>query len=689
MRSIPLILGLLLLPACGPAVDEHLATGVLHLDPRLEDGRSAAEVLAAERRVVRTWTFEHGVGLPDGWTLVHGSLAEEAFHGGLAIRPDLSGKVPPALRLEADLQAHSFNMVEVDVALGVGARADVRWSHANGGPGGLVSAVSYDQPGIQTVHLALSQSTNWIAAISSLALSPSANRRQGFEVAAVRLVHDPVLSGWSPLAEAADVGLVTLGGEGRRAWPVELEQPVEERLVVPTGGRLDLGLARAPGTPLEAIEVSVEVVDESGVRHALAPLDLAPKVTTWTDHRRDLAAFAGQEVRLVLTAHGSRPSPSPRARALLGAPSVTGRLVEDRRPNILLVTLDTLRYDVLGAYQDTAARLGETTTAPELVHTPVLDDLAAGSYLFEQAWSAGNSTQPSHASILTGASIQDHSLFDNYGSLADANRTLAEELRAAGYRTAAVVCQGAISTPAGFGQGFDLFVPADATSGTDGRIAVDLASRWLEQQDGDAPFFLWVHLFDPHTPYLLPDGFVESFGEAVGVPLPDPQTAPPLLPPATQVPPELAFLEGVRSEAYADYLYHVEVAYTDALMGDLLAALEPHHADTLTVVTADHGECLGEHGSYYNHRGLSPETLHVPLMVQLPGQTEGKRVAERVTNRDITPTVIGLLGLADVPPTASSWPWRMPGPRGRTGACGSSTRTACRSASGTTAGTSW
>ena len=646
MRAIPLLL-LAACLSCAGSEDPTLARGVQHLDPRLEDGRSAAEALATERRVVQE--VDLTAGLPEDWGLVNGVDGGPGPRGGRAIAlvPDAPG--PIGLILPGEHPTHLVNVLELDLAVASQARVDLRWK-TSAGAGGLVSAVSAGTGAVETVVLPLLDDPAWIGTARNLFLSPSANKPQGVELLAARLVFDPLVPGVSPDPAQGDVGLVTLDGEGRRAWPMELDQAVSATVTVPAGGRLELALARAPGTPPEELGLAVTLTAD-GAAEELGTRPLPADAGGWVPAAFDLAAHAGREVTLTFTATGGQPSPSPRARVLLGTPLVRGDLVADRRPNVLLVTLDTLRFDALGANQDAALRLGYTVSDPALVHTPFLDALAARSYLFEEAWSAANSTQPSHASILTGAPVQDHSLFDNFGSLAPANRTLAEELRAAGYETAAVVCQGAISIPAGFGQGFDRFVPASATSITDGRLALDVATAWLREWEaaGEGPFFLWVHLFDPHTPYLLPDGFVEGFAETVGVSLPDPDTAAPLFPPVKVLPPELAFLEGVRSEAYADYLYHVEVTYTDALMGELLAALEPHAADTLVALTSDHGEFLGEGGSYYNHRGLEAETLHVPLFLSLPGQTEGRVVTDRVTSRDVTPTVVSLLGLAEVP----------------------------------------
>jgi arylsulfatase A-like enzyme len=484
-------------------------------------------------------------------------------------------------------------------------------------------------------------------------LKLSSNRLQGFELRAIRFLHEPFAWGASPLDPtrstgpdgSGDGGLVERGGVSVRAWPASRGTKLVETVRVPVGGKLSVQVARS------SISSSEALVGRVAAGELTAEVKLPVNDTDWHALTLDLAALAGQEVELEFLAEGTTGgSPTPRADVLFGAPLVFGTLPEDRRPNILLVTLDTTRFDALGSSQPAATRNGETQPVSQRVFTPALDAFAASSFVFENAWSAGNSTQPSHASIITGISIQDHSLTDNFGMLSDGAVTLAELLRTAGYQTAAVTCQRAISPASGFGQGFDLFVPAEAVSGADGRLAVDDAIAWLEEwaAEGERPFFLWVHVFDPHTPYELPDDYLTTYAGEVGGP-PAKQVSPPTLPQVEVVPPEMAFLGDINSRDHVDYLYHAEVAYTDKLMDDLLSAVDRTGiADhTLSVITADHGEFLGERGNFYNHRGLFPETLHVPLVLHLPGQLEGRHIADRVTNRDIVPTVLSALGLID------------------------------------------
>ncbi|MDF1800906.1 MAG: sulfatase [Planctomycetota bacterium] len=654
--------GLLLttgLLGCGKESGPPLATGVQHLDLRLEDGSSPVEALAGAR--LKLAEFDFSGGLPEGWELTGGKVVEgEASRGGIWIAPLEGSPERPALVFRGAIAATEVNAFDVELAAYSVARSDLVWNGSSPLGGGFRSSITEASAELQTVSFSLLGAETWAGEVNGLLLRPSANRLQGFELTKISFYHEPFAAGDSPSAEGlepgstapADGGLILVGRRSYRAWPADLDQVLQDTVVVPVGGRLELKVARSPGTPNDPIDVTVEARRSDGSVTEVASLtvpDERKQAKSWHTLAADLSAFAGEELTLRFRATSARPSPSPRARVLYGAPLVTGKLIEDRRPNIVLVTLDTLRFDALGSYQSIAAGRPETSPRPELVRTPNLDAFAAAGFVFEDAWSAVNSTQPSHASILTGTSVQDHSLFDNYGSLAPGNTTLAERLRGAGYRTAAVVCQGAISPGAGFGQGFDQFIPSEATSGLDGSIAVEGALEWLAEWEDEGPFFLWVHLFDPHTPYELPDGFVDEFVADTGIGVPDPLTAEPPLPPVNKLPAELAFLEGIKSEEYADYHYHVEVAYTDRLMGQLLAGLDSRLGDTLAIVTADHGEFLGERGNYYNHRGLFPETLHVPLILRLPGQTDGGRVGQRVTNRDIVPTVLSQLGLVEVP----------------------------------------
>jgi len=278
-----------------------------------------------------------------------------------------------------------------------------------------------------------------------------------------------------------------------------------------------------------------------------------------------------------------------------------------RGGNVLLVTIDTLRRDRLGAYGATSGL------------TPTLDRLSSSGVRYTHALSHAPMTLPAHTSILTGRTPRSHGVHVNGSSrLDDGVSTLATVLKQAGYRTAAFVGAFVLDARFGLSRGFDEYddrYPHEADATTfkvaDRRAAevVKAAGDWILQPPVPSPWFAWVHLFDPHTPYDAP----------------------------------AAYRAG-RSP------YDGEVAYTDAMLGQLLDRLSGAHAldHTLIVVTADHGESLGDHGETTHGLFAYGSTLAVPLIVS--GAAVGRGVVDvPVAHADILPTIVDLVAVAPPP----------------------------------------
>ena len=299
----------------------------------------------------------------------------------------------------------------------------------------------------------------------------------------------------------------------------------------------------------------------------------------------------------------------------------------DAGRNLLLITLDTLRADRLGSYGYAA---GET---------PHLDALAARGLRFERATTVMPLTLPAHASLMTGTFPAYHGVRDNGGFyLGEEALTLAESLSLAGFRTGGFVGAFVLDSRWGIAQGFERFYDDfDLTEFNDapgmdaiqrpGSVVVDQALAWLSALPRDEPFFVWVHLYDPHTPYAAPEPYRSRF-------------------PAT------------RSGAY-----DAEIAATDAQVGRLLAALEASGQDeeTLVVVASDHGEMLGEHGEVTHGFFIYEAAVRIPLLLAGPG-VPAAEIADPVRLVDVMPTVLGLLGLP--PPAAVQGVDLMPLTRG-------------------------
>jgi arylsulfatase A-like enzyme/Tfp pilus assembly protein PilF len=260
------------------------------------------------------------------------------------------------------------------------------------------------------------------------------------------------------------------------------------------------------------------------------------------------------------------------------------------QPNIVLITIDTLRADHVGAY-------GASPGA-----TPALDALASEGLRFENAISPVPLTRPAHASLFTGLYPQEHGIRDNLPSKLDSSTpTLATRLEAAGYETAAFVGSFLLGRGSGFERGFGVFGDGSA-SGTGDRIgakaerrAEDVAAEALDYlANARPPFFLWVHFYDPHAPYDPP-------GEFAG-------------------------------KGYAG-----EIAYADSHVGRLVTALRARGLldSTLLVATADHGEGLGDHGEDEHGVLVYEETLRVPLIAHGPGIAAGRVEREPMSLVDV------------------------------------------------------
>jgi arylsulfatase A-like enzyme len=309
------------------------------------------------------------------------------------------------------------------------------------------------------------------------------------------------------------------------------------------------------------------------------------------------------------------------------------------RPDVVLVVIDTLRADHLGSYGYGRAQ------------TPKLDALAARGTRFAAAHSATSWTLPSVASILTGRYPAEHGV-DRVGtSLNEKLVTVAEVLHDAGYETAAFSANVALVIEAsGFGQGFDVFRPLEASAddtdpilvrdGTD-RAAMaaradamtDAALTWLSARSHpDQPYFLYVHYFDPHVSYSPPKEYAARFGVAPDDPLWHGQSVM-LLSPTPPPPAQLATLLA---------LYDAEIAFTDTHVGRLCDEVRASHGDPVIIVTSDHGEEFGDHGGTQHGKTLYEEMLRVPLLAAGPGISEGRVVDTPVSLVSLAPTIAEL-----------------------------------------------
>ncbi len=275
---------------------------------------------------------------------------------------------------------------------------------------------------------------------------------------------------------------------------------------------------------------------------------------------------------------------------------------EEKKLNFLLVTIDTLRADRLSCYGSQNPK------------TPNIDKLAERGLLFSRAFANTSTTLPSHANIFLGTTPNHHGVHENLNFVVrEELLTLAEHLKNNGYSTAAFVGAYALDSRFGLSQGFDVYDDKYSRFHSVNLVSlerkaeavIEASLEWLQGQT--SPWFLWVHCWDPHSPYDPPEPFKNQ---------------------------------------YKDHLYEGEVAYVDLILGKLFDYMKDNNLfdSTLTIFTGDHGESLGQHGEDTHGFFAYNSSIWVPLIISHP-ETASGRVDNYVSHIDIFPTVCDVLGV--------------------------------------------
>lgn len=322
----------------------------------------------------------------------------------------------------------------------------------------------------------------------------------------------------------------------------------------------------------------------------------------------------------------------------LAAIAACGRATPEPRPDIILITVDTLRRDHVSSY------------GYDRRTTPFLDDLASAGVRFANGYSTSSWTVPSIASLMTALHPDSHGVVSGTVSrgtvrgqqvLSGELIRLPELLRGAGYRTFGITANGHLAADLGYAQGFDRYENLGF-----GAVAEDVNRKleeWKEELPGESSYFLWLHYFDPHAPYKPREPWLSRFAPESLVEKPN----------RLIVNHAARYLElGVGRDSpdfeYVMALYDSEIAYTDDAIRRAAQMLDPN-SDHLVIVTSDHGEQFLDHHKFGHQDALWEELIGVPLIVRLPGgRHAGRVVQDRVSLVDIGPSLLEFLG-AGVP----------------------------------------
>jgi arylsulfatase A-like enzyme len=437
-----------------------------------------------------------------------------------------------------------------------------------------------------------------------------------------------------------------------KAWAREViplpQEHVTKTVRIPQSARLDFGIALEDEEPDAPVRFTV-LAKRGGSRSAVFTQTLDPLSDEfrggWVDARVDISELAGSEVRFVFRTEivrdgGGEDGPETPSfiSPVWSSPIMywAEAVKEDDRPNVILISLDTLRADHLGCYGYHRAT------------SPNIDKFAESAILFEYAIAPSPWTLPSHASLFTGLHPSVHQAgmyvrddtnrpYWDYPLLQE-EATFPELARQHGYLTAAYTEGGYVQAILGFSQGFDLYSDGTRVPTASGFVEETFgnALEWLKKY-GNLPFLLFVHTYEIHAPYDPPRRFVEMFSKGYA---------------------GTGGLWAYEARSQADRIhcedrYDGDIAYTDEVLARLFAELEKLGLlrDTAIVLFSDHGEEFWEHGRCGHRNTVYEEVIHVPLIIRLAGtHPPTGRVTRQVSLTDVYATVLELLGIdQDVP----------------------------------------
>jgi arylsulfatase A-like enzyme len=635
-RSAAIALAAAFVFGCRPGpLERTIALRLIDEDP--QDLFDPSELYT--RRIAFEWTFPSAESVsqwePEG-------IDEVRYQGGaLALR---SANPNMQLRRLADFDAAEIDTLEVDAHNLVGARVAVEWAGPTDGLSAgrrLVahsSAFMFGTP--ETFRFDLAEHPGWRGRIRLLRLRFAAGNREVLVRAVRGIEHTVDPERWASAARKPRK--VEIDHEVRSVFIAHPTEEIRREVEVPREGSLEFGWGLAGASGVRA-EFEVSVVPPYSSPQTIFAATLGHGPASWHDERVSLTRWQGERVTLVFRVTGDWERGAP----VWANPRVLGTS-KRAHPNVVLVSLDTLRADRLSLYGYHRAT------------SPRLDAWARRrGVVFQTAVASAPWTLPAHASMFTGLDAASHGV-NHYVAAPGSLLTLAERLRGAGYMTIAITAGGFLRPELGLTQGFDRYRYRDIRidSELELRDGIAHALRAIDRY-GDRPLFLFFHTYEVHSPHISRQPYLRElsgrtheegavgFSEERAMEGSVPGAPTRLRARSIGPPPAGGSLEPHEIPALVSDLYDSGIAYADHQLGQLLDRLDQHAADqsTVAVITSDHGEMLGEHGQM-SHATLYDENLLVPLVVAAPdGRGAGLRIEAQVRQVDILPTILELAGL--------------------------------------------
>lgn len=628
------------------------------LEPQRWIAKDPKNTFSAERivrpREVFRWPFRNEADL-DAWRLHDVEQETRLTEEGLVVH---SSTRDPQLSRDVDIDASAVDIIQVGIAGVDKGKVELFWA-GRSEPFQIIKSIRLRpgdgtdrSPGFKVFEFRVGEHPRWDGRVNRLRLDPTSRADE-------RVVIRWLAGATAGISEAAVREVagkpwkVALGNDLRNALLAKSGDSFERQIMVPSDGRLRLAYGavcvnRSAFTRFAPVRLEVLVEprgrDAETVWEVQLDGDDPERAFAWNEEVIDLSRYGdGQamvSIRTTAAAEASDRSPCVMA---LGNPEVTSGAFEQHGPNVILISIDTLRADRLSVY------------GYRRPTTPHLEDFARDAVVFENAHHTGGGTLPSHLSILTSLYPTTHGVTENDAKpLHGRWTTLSEALQDAGYATAAFVDAGWVRAKFGFAQGFDVF---DEAAGGFASI-LPKAGGWLRRH-GERRFFLFLHTYDVHSqelrPYDCPGGYPLRYTTELNVEFDgckDGRCANDLF-------------RWVNSEVRegrlrgAEYLAPEEVAYVSSLYDGCINYVDDQLHDffqhlrelglydrSLIIVTSDHGEEFLEHGMLIHDQGGYDEITHIPMLLKLPSSpVEGARVPHLAATVDLMPTVLRVVGV--------------------------------------------
>ncbi|MCB9708712.1 MAG: sulfatase [Myxococcales bacterium] len=445
----------------------------------------------------------------------------------------------------------------------------------------------------------------------------------------VRVFTEPVPADYVGLVYGGLVQKVKAKGEMRQALVLRTPERISWYTEVPKDSQLGFRLANLTPQGLAEFEVTVST-DDAGSKTVYQ----GKAHETWTTKLVSLDRWAGQTVRVDMLAKSKQRD----VRLAVAEPGIYRAKreileIKAHAKNVVLLIIDTMRADKLRPYN-----------AKTQVRTPVLDQVSKEGVVFAQAQAPENWTKPSVASILTSLYPESHHTKDMEAKLPEAALLISEQCKKEGLTTGSFIANGHVSDRFGFKQGWDYYTNyiREQKNSEAERVFSD-AGAWIEKNK-DKRFFAFIQTIDPHVPYDPPDEFLKQYDAQPYAGPVEPRRTAEVQVNASQGKITLS----ARDKHYLEALYDGEVSYHDHHLGIFIERLKKMgvYDDTLFVITADHGEEIGDHGKYGHGHTVYQELLHVPMSYRFPKAVPSERTVQyTVSTVDIAPTILTLSGI--------------------------------------------